>query len=575
MSSHYIAPSGGEPSGGDPSRGDPSRGEPSQGGTPAVLTRVVATRRAAVTPFVAIVLALAWLGAGVAVAENRIVLGDAEAAPGDTGVHVLVKAFNDQVVHGYSLAVAFPEDVLQLVEFDVCGTYAGTLGPAFVAQTVNNTFGFATLGVVFATEIQNGDEGLSALADGDSMRVIARLTFDVLPSARGGSYPIRLVNGVGSRAITNEFSSAGFGIAPELVDGKFHVGGDDILLLERKQAFCGASPQVVVNALAQHASALAGFSIGVSFDCTKLLLGPGDATLGLGVTSRLAPSQVEFFLTDLDGCRSRTAVIFDFVKPLLGQTLPAHPNAPDEILMRYVFRPINAAINCAEVSSLALRLEEVETPGAVNNTFVVESTSVTPRLYDGKIFFCAEGGGMQGRVIDSQTGLGLAGVRVEIEPGFVSTVTNGTGNFVFTSLAPGGYFLRFGLDGFYAELVSNFEVACGAPAINVVPTVTLHPRRGACGGAGARFVRSDANQDGRSDIADAVKIFGFLFLGDRERIEDCQKAADVNGTGLVDLSDGIAHLNYLFRGGSPPPAPFPDCGTDESPLPCARFIACP
>jgi hypothetical protein len=44
----------------------------------------------------------------------------------------------------------------------------------------------------------------------------------------------------------------------------------------------------------------------------------------------------------------------------------------------------------------------------------------------------------------------------------------------------------------------------------------------------------------------------------------CEDAADVDDDGHLTLTDAIALLNYLFRSGPAPPAPFPDCGTDPT-----------
>lgn len=74
------------------------------------------------------------------------------------------------------------------------------------------------------------------------------------------------------------------------------------------------------------------------------------------------------------------------------------------------------------------------------------------------------------------------------------------------------------------------------------------------------FVRGDVDGNGSQQMADAIQIFGYLFLGSAE--PRCKDAADVDDNGALELSDGIYLLNYLFLGGSAPPAPFPACGTD-------------
>jgi hypothetical protein len=80
--------------------------------------------------------------------------------------------------------------------------------------------------------------------------------------------------------------------------------------------------------------------------------------------------------------------------------------------------------------------------------------------------------------------------------------------------------------------------------------------------AGA-FRRGDANADGVVNISDAIFGLGFLFLGGSTPL--CADAADSNDDGSVNISDSIWSLGYLFLGGGPPPAPGPSaCGRDET-----------
>ena len=58
----------------------------------------------------------------------------------------------------------------------------------------------------------------------------------------------------------------------------------------------------------------------------------------------------------------------------------------------------------------------------------------------------------------------------------------------------------------------------------------------------------DVNLDYRRDIADAVAILGFLFLGEGELV--CPQAADVNADGKVNLADPVDLLRQLFLGAS-------------------------
>ena len=99
-------------------------------------------------------------------------------------------------------------------------------------------------------------------------------------------------------------------------------------------------------------------------------------------------------------------------------------------------------------------------------------------------------------------------------------------------------------------------------------------REGLPGGS-PRFVRGDVNQDDLIDISDAISTLGFLFLGNPTTL-DCQKSADINNDEALDISDGVALLGHLFTGGAPPASPFPACGTDPTAdaLPCETAPRC-
>ena len=83
------------------------------------------------------------------------------------------------------------------------------------------------------------------------------------------------------------------------------------------------------------------------------------------------------------------------------------------------------------------------------------------------------------------------------------------------------------------------------------------------------FLRADANNDGRVNIADAVWILAEFYLGGPSN--PCSYAADVNGDSRRDLSDVAYLIRYEFLGGAPPPEPFPYCGT----LPVQVSDRCP
>ena len=99
--------------------------------------------------------------------------------------------------------------------------------------------------------------------------------------------------------------------------------------------------------------------------------------------------------------------------------------------------------------------------------------------------------------------------------------------------------------------------------------------------AGTRFVRGDANADGKIDIADAICVLGYLFdlpsNPCKAKVRDCLDAADANDDGGIDIADAIKVLGHLFAQGGPLPDPFGECGPDptEDELGCETFPPCP
>ena len=73
------------------------------------------------------------------------------------------------------------------------------------------------------------------------------------------------------------------------------------------------------------------------------------------------------------------------------------------------------------------------------------------------------------------------------------------------------------------------------------------------------FVRGDVNLDSSVDLADVIRLLFHLYLG--EPIA-CRDAGDANNNEVLDVADAIFTLNFLFRGGPRPSAPFPGPGAD-------------
>jgi PKD repeat protein len=75
------------------------------------------------------------------------------------------------------------------------------------------------------------------------------------------------------------------------------------------------------------------------------------------------------------------------------------------------------------------------------------------------------------------------------------------------------------------------------------------------------FRRGDADGNGMLELTDGVFVLNFLFLGGPA--PTCLEAADADDNGDLELTDGVYDLNYLFLGGPEPRAPGSmACGPD-------------
>ncbi|MGB1661190.1 MAG: hypothetical protein ACPHP7_09535 [Planctomycetota bacterium] len=125
-----------------------------------------------------------------------------------------------------------------------------------------------------------------------------------------------------------------------------------------------------------------------------------------------------------------------------------------------------------------------------------------------------------------------------------------------------------------AEIVIDFSDQLGDPQILLVASVIgqdqfLVPFSGLITvfeepppPTGPSFVRGDANGDGALDISDPVRIGVYVARGVNQLA--CLAAGDVDDDGLIQLSDVVLLLTYLFSDGAAPAAPYPDCGADPT-----------
>jgi hypothetical protein len=80
---------------------------------------------------------------------------------------------------------------------------------------------------------------------------------------------------------------------------------------------------------------------------------------------------------------------------------------------------------------------------------------------------------------------------------------------------------------------------------------------------GTPFRRGDCDGNGLVNITDAIVGLNWLFKGGAEPA--CPDTADVDDDGKAGLTDMVVIVNYLFKAGPAPAAPGPDdCGADPT-----------
>jgi hypothetical protein len=87
-----------------------------------------------------------------------------------------------------------------------------------------------------------------------------------------------------------------------------------------------------------------------------------------------------------------------------------------------------------------------------------------------------------------------------------------------------------------------------------------------------KFVRGDANNDGKIDIADAVWIVYTVVPGIAPGYSiPCVDSGDLNDDEALNIADAAFLIQYEFQGGTPPAAPLTECGTDDD----STEVTCP
>ncbi len=174
---------------------------------------------------------------------------------------------------------------------------------------------------------------------------------------------------------------------------------------------------------------------------------------------------------------------------------------------------------------------------------------------------CGEGGFTCVPAVD------ITEVNVAVVEGRATLTVRGEGLLPDSVVTVDGTSVPFTLTGEGDLVIEDITCAAAIGTVGVCNDSYCDTQEFPCG---TPFLRADANGDGALDIADAVRILGYLFT---HRTLDCLDAADANDSGAVDIADAIYTLGYLFASTDAPPPPFGARGLDptDDALSCIRY----
>ncbi len=193
-------------------------------------------------------------------------------------------------------------------------------------------------------------------------------------------------------------------------------------------------------------------------------------------------------------------------------------------------------------------------------------------VVDGSVFVCDEDSGLILRLRDTNKdgkiqGMEEASVFVDRSSAVKLNDTND-----FTVLADGRFLVVDGKldtvfvvqdlnddgDALDVDEVSRW-ILDGGESLATPSGLVFVPRED---GEITTYIRGDVSGDGKLDNSDPLALLGILFLGQPSAI--CSDVLDSDDNGTVNIADAVMLLNFLFAGGSPPPAPFPESGPDPT-----------
>jgi hypothetical protein len=300
------------------------------------MRRTPLSARAAGAVALTALLAVAGSAGSVARGADVLTLGSGSGNAGSTGVEVPLSATHDQAMQGFSISASFNSSLLTMTGITFDGTDTAIIAPggvpAFVGLTIDNVAGTVIGGVIFGFDPVPPLNQIPQLpASPTEADVLAKLVFDISPSALPVSIPIDLVNGLGSPAIDNVFSNDGVSFSPQLVDGSISVNNLHRLYFDPMLAVPGGALTALVRY--DNEDPMNAFVLSFSWDSAKLALQQPATNEGwwegTDLDVYLGAQTIEYFDKKTTPAFPQPGVgylalitIFDFVPPFAAQQVP-------------------------------------------------------------------------------------------------------------------------------------------------------------------------------------------------------------------------------------------------------------
>jgi hypothetical protein len=452
---------------------------------------------------------------------------DASGSPGETGIVVSIIATNTQNLFGYQIFLDYDENILEATAVETTGTATGDAGADLFETFINDTDGEVEIACIVD---QNGVTSMPA-----GTNQLVKITFSVKPDAPLGTTLLDLNNVIAVPFQGNLFTYAGGKLYPTLTDGNFTVEPEPFII-SITDVGNDQGRQVRVN---WNRCCYDVFGSPVTITEYSLWRRIDQDKAG-SLEDEMLSSNVEMF----GGPRLYPPGDWDFIK-----TVPARGEE--------------------EYNTVCPTLgDSTEAEGMYWSVFFVSAMTSDPLVY-----FDSEPD--SGFSLDNIPPLPITDLDIPrktstalvlkwMVPGEYPGEQSATAYDIRYSTSPIGSDTAAWWDAAIqcegepypapAGAIDSFEVTLDLTQTYYIAMKLLDDRPNYSEISNiVRFTCGDANGSGGVDLADAVYIVNWLFIGGPP--PDLMAAGDANCDSSVNLADAVYIINWLFIGGPPPCSP--------------------